>query len=345
MISPLFVEDALGCLHAQGIAVAPLLTAAGLPGRVTEPVSAEQFGRLWLAMADALDDEFFGLGARPMRPGSFALMGHAVLHAGTLDKALRRALRFLRVVLDDPHGELVVTGGAARIVLTDAGAPRSAFAYRTFWLILHGLACWLVGRRIPLRQVDFACAPPEHRADYRLFFGAPVRFRQGQSQLCFDAAYLSLPTIRSEQALKQFLRGAPANLLVRYRHDAGLAARLRAELRQTPPADWPGFAGLARQLHLSPVTLRRRLRAEGQSFGLIRDELRHVAAQELLRDPGLTPWTRSQCSVASPRSRRGWASANPAPFTAPFANGRAKAPARFGAGAMHEAPFQGRSRQ
>ena len=40
-----------------------------------------------------------------MRRGSFTLLCHAVLHAGTLDKALRRALQFLRVVLDEPHGE------------------------------------------------------------------------------------------------------------------------------------------------------------------------------------------------------------------------------------------------
>ena len=49
---------------------------------------------------------------------------------------LRRALQFLRVVLDEPHGELIVADGQAQIVLTQTGAPYPAFAYRTFWLIL-----------------------------------------------------------------------------------------------------------------------------------------------------------------------------------------------------------------
>ena len=69
-----------------------------------------------------------------------------------------------------------------------------------------GIACWLIGRRIPLRRIDFSCPAPEHRADYHQFFGAPVHFSQPQSRLAFDARYLALPTIRSEPALRQFLR-------------------------------------------------------------------------------------------------------------------------------------------
>ena len=198
MISPGFVADALACMREQGIAAAPLLAEAGLAGVPTEPVTSAQYGQLWHAMARAAQDEFFGLGARPMRPGSFTLLCHAVLHAGTLERALRRALRFLRVVLDDPSGALELREGLAEIVLTDRGTPRSAFAYRTYWLILMGLACWLVGRRIPLRRLDFACPAPDHRRDYRQFFGAPVQFGRPASRLTFDADHLALPLIRIE---------------------------------------------------------------------------------------------------------------------------------------------------
>lgn len=285
MIAPGFVEDALACLAAQGIEAAPLLRKVGLPAVVADPITGAEFGALWLAMAEAARDEFFGLGARPMRPGSFALMCQAALHTGTLGHALRRALRFLNVVLDEPQGRLVVQGAEAEVVLSSSSsAPRSAFAYRTYWLILLGLACWLIGRRIPLRQVEFACPAPAHRVDYRLFFGAPVHFDRKASRLSFDAAYLALPVIRSERALKVFLRGAPANLLVRYRHDAGLAGRLRAELRAAPPGQWPGVEEVAARFGLSPATLRRHLKAEGQGFAALRDEVRAVAAQRLLRE-------------------------------------------------------------
>lgn len=284
MISAGFVDDALDCLVRRGIDPAPVLAQAGLAVPFGDAVSAEQYGALWLAVSQALDDEFFGLGGRPMRPGSFTLLCHALMGAATLEQALRRALRFLKVVLEDPEGELQVADGRAAIVLKDTGAARSAFAYRTYWIIVHGITCWLVGRRIPLRQVDFRCGPPEHGADYRLFFGAPVRFDQPQSRLAFDAAFLTLPTTRGERALKDFLRGAPANILVRYRHDQGLAARVKARLRAEPATAWPGFEDLARQLRLPASTLRRRLADEGQTYRDIKDELRRVLAEALLRE-------------------------------------------------------------
>ncbi|MCF3972364.1 AraC family transcriptional regulator [Paracoccus salsus] len=280
-----FVEDALACLRASGRDPAPVIAAAGI-GPLAGPVSPQCYSRLWLAIAAAMQDEFLGLGARPMRPGSFALMGHAVLHAGTLERGLRRALRFLNVVLEYPRGRLDTRAGEAVILLEDPDTERGAFAYRTYWLILMGLACWLVGRRIPLRRLDFTCNAPPLRQDYRQFFGAPVRFDQPQSCLQFDAEHLRLPTIRSEAALKSFLSAAPGNILMRYRHDGGLAAQLRARLAAREPGDWPDFLALAGEMGVAPATLRRRLKSDGQSFMAIKDELRLAMAQRLLRETG-----------------------------------------------------------
>lgn len=318
-----FVEDALACLRRQGLAPEPVLRAAGLAGAGYESVTPQEYGRLWLAIAKATDDEFFGLAARPMRHGSFALLCHAVLHAGTLGKALRRALQFLRVVLDDPHGELMVVDGQAQIVLTGAAAPYPAFAYRTFWLLLLGVACWLTGRRIPLQRIDFACPRPDQRADYLQFFGVPVHFDQPQCRLVFDSAWLDLPTIRSEQALKIFLRGTPGNLLVRYRHDAGWVTKIRTRLKAVPAASWPDFDALARQLGTTPATLRRRLRSEGQSFASLKDEMRSAQAQSLLCESALSvAEIANELGFTEPsafhRAFRKWTGASPGAFRRDF---------------------------
>ncbi|MFA7412882.1 MAG: AraC family transcriptional regulator [Rhizobium sp.] len=319
MISPSFVEEALDCLRRHGKPTTPLLASLGLPAVLDEPVSAEAYGALWLAVAAAVDDEYFGMGARPMRRGSFTLLCHCVLHAPTLEHALRRALRFLDVMLEDPSGELIVRDGLAEIVLKDRGEARSAFAYRTYWILLHGIACWLVGRRIPIRRVDFRCAEPPQGADYRLFFGAPVRFSQTVSRLSFDRALLKLPISRTEQALKQFLRGAPANILVRYRYDAGPAANVRQRLRQTPPTAWAGFEELAAQMRMSPSTLRHRLQGEGQSYAGIKDEIRRALAIELLlKSASGVGEIASQLGYSEPsafhRAFRKWTSKSPAAF-------------------------------
>jgi hypothetical protein len=123
---------------------------------------------MWLALARELDDEFIGLAARPMRPGGFTLLCHCRLHSPNVEQALRRALRFLHLVLDEPRGELTVESGLARVELRESGPPHSAFAYRTYWIVLHGVICWFAGRRLPLRRIGFRCSEPDFCGDYRL---------------------------------------------------------------------------------------------------------------------------------------------------------------------------------
>ena len=101
MISPDFVDDALACLRRQGLPTEAVLRAAGLPAAVRRHAAAV---RQAVARDRRCARRRILRPPRPMRRGSFTLLCHAVLHAGTLDKALRRALQFLRVVLDEPHG-------------------------------------------------------------------------------------------------------------------------------------------------------------------------------------------------------------------------------------------------
>lgn len=331
MIGPGFVEEALWALRRKGLDTGPALKAAGIEASAladpTFRMSAEAYGALWLTVSDALQDEYFGLGGRAMRPGSFTMLTYAIVGSGTLGVALRRALRFLTVMLEEPRGRMTVSDGLVVITLQESGPPRSAFAYRTFWIILHGLICWLVGRRLPIRRVDFRGAEPAGGTDYRLFFGAPVRFGQPASLMAFDARYLTLPIDRSERAVKEFLRRAPANLLVRYRHDAGIAGEVRARLRALAPADWPTLEALAAQMRMPVPTLRRRLRQEGDGYAEIKDALRHQAAIRALKETGRpVAEIAADLGFAEPsafhRAFRKWTGTTPAAFrraTAPSA--------------------------
>lgn len=329
MIAPCFMDDTLECLRRQGVEIEPLLASVGLPPVITQPIPAERYGALWHAVAQLMDDEFFGEGARPMRAGSFALLCQAVLSTTTLEHALRRALRFLRVVLDDPHGALIVENGLAHIVLKDESGLRSAFAYRTFWIIVHGINCWLVGRRLPIRWVDFRCSAPPTGTDYRLFFGAPVRFDQPKTQLVFDAEFLKLPPIRDERALREFLRKAPANILVRYPHDAGLSTAIRKRLQATSPSTWPTIESLAERMRMPCPTLRRRLQLEGQTYRSIKDEMRQALAIEaLLSGNASVSDLATDLGFSEPsafhRAFRKWTGKSPALFRRDALGGREK---------------------
>jgi AraC-like DNA-binding protein len=157
--------------------------------------------------------------------------------------------------------------------------------------MLHGLACWLVGRRIPLSRADFRCTEPTFSGEWRILFSQNLNFEQPSSGISFPASYLEMANIQNERTMKIFLRDAPANFLVKYKNSTSLSARIRRRLREIPAAAWPDFATLAQQLHASEATLRRRLDDEGQSYRTITDDLRRDLAITLLSD---TPQSLSE---------------------------------------------------
>lgn len=285
-ISVGMVHEAMAAARLRGLDTQALLDQAGigadLMGSPLARVPAPAYARLWALLADAMDDEFFGMDRHPMRRGSYRLMCHAALSAEHLGHALQRMLAFLRAVLDELHGELRVESGQALIILHDQGPPRRMFTYATWLMLVHGLACWLVGRRLPLLAASFRCAEPADAADYRTRFCEAATFNAAQTRVSLDARLLDLKLVQNDSTVGAFLRDAPANLLVRYRNDASLSAQIRRRLRRLAPAAWPDVDGLARGLNLSATTLQRRLQDEGLSYQRLKDELRRDMAIDLL---------------------------------------------------------------
>jgi len=244
-------------------------------------VTAESFAALWLAVARELDDEFFGLDSRRMKVGSFALLCHAALGSGNLDRALRQVLRGMTLFLDEIGGELRLEEGQAVISIDNRIAEVSArrFADETFLVMVHGLMCWLAGKRIALSQAEFAHSKPPHASEYTVMFSQHLRFDARRTAIHFDAKLLARPVVQNAMTLKEFLRNAPQSVFLKYKNEDSWTARLRRRLRDsigTP--DWPGLDDVAREFHVAPTTLRRRLAAEGSSYQGVKDELRRDAA-------------------------------------------------------------------
>lgn len=271
-----------------------VLRVAGIvPELLAQPkarVPAPAFSALWLAVARELDDEFFGLDRRRMKVGSYALLCRTVLAGGTLERALKQVLRGMALFLDEVRGELVVeSADQASIRVHDRIADPAArrFADETFLVMVYGLACWLVGRRIPLRAAEFGFARPAHAAEYTLMFSEHLRFGADATTLRFDARLLAAPLVQNAATLKRFLREAPQSVFLKYKNPDSWTARLRRRLRGcVGPDPWPTLEQLALELHLAPTTLRRRLEGEGTSYQRIKDQLRLDLAIDRLSRTG-----------------------------------------------------------
>jgi AraC-like DNA-binding protein len=277
-----FVAAALESVRARGLDADGLLRQVGLsPGLLQSSqtrVSAKHYGALWRLVALTLDDEFFGQDSRRMKAGSFAMICHSLLNCKTLGQAIDRSLRFYSLILDDIYGKLNREGTEASITLHDAGAPQRVFAHEVLLMLLHGVACWLVGRRIPIKRAQFSYEEPAHSREYRLMYSTSIGFRAPHTAITFDAAILELPIVQNERTVKEFLRNAPENILLKYKNGSSLGARIRRRLRQSLPGDLPEFEALAEEMNMTPATLRRRLHEEGTFYQSIKDQLRRDLA-------------------------------------------------------------------
>ena len=318
-VSMAFVRSAVLALdsHQRQTALAAAGITAAWLALPAARVPAAAFARLWIGVARLLDDEFFGLDARRMKVGTFAMLCHALASQTAVGPALRLALRGFGLCFDDIAVSLRISGGAAGLVIDNrirgrrgravpAGVVDEAdpadpadpaeladarrFADETLLVMLHGLLCWLAGRRIALTRLDWAHPRPVHADEYRRMFSPLQRFETPATAVWFDARVLQAAVGITPAGLKAFLRDAPQSVFLKQVVETGLsdqARRLcRNALDQGDAA--PTLALLARTLGLSAATLRRRLEVEGASWGELKDEVRRDLALQHLVDGRLS---------------------------------------------------------
>ncbi|QYJ20069.1 AraC family transcriptional regulator [Achromobacter sp. ES-001] len=272
--------------RARGVDVERVLRRAQVPPTLLQAplarVSQAQFAQILRMLRRATRDDFLGMGRHPVPLGAFAHACRLALQEGTVGQALRVAFRYYHGVLRDFTARLCVSGDTARIVLDARGAPDCTQWYgeRTFLFFTLGVANWLAGRRLPILGVDYKAGA--RSADAQKVFHAPVRYGRPDTGLWLDARWLALPVVQDAQALHAFLANAPFDLLVKYQDRATLTDRIRRLLRNDLSGDLPSLAQVSAQLSMTPQTLRRHLRDEGQGFQVLKDDLRRDAAVEYL---------------------------------------------------------------
>lgn len=284
-VNHLTMESRERALAASGIQ-ASLLDSGGAR------VPATAFSALWLAVARELNDEFFGLDSRSMKVGGFALICQAVISCQHLDQAVKRMLRGFAILLDDIEAELLVEGDAALIQVNNriANGDDRRFAEETLLILVHGLMCWLIGRRIPIDSISFAHSRPQHWREHTTMFSDAVEYNAEATTIRFDGRLLAAPVAQTAPALRRFLRTAPQSVFLKYRNEDSWTAKLRQRLRGRLGElnSWPVLDEIARAEGTTETTLRRRLEREGTSYQQIKDQLRSDIAIDYLCNSNLS---------------------------------------------------------
>lgn len=243
-------------------------------------ITAEKFSLLVEQSGLELNDETNGFLHRPMPHGTFKMMCYACINCPTLEQFLRRGIEFYGIVNDGIGLELHDEGETARYSLTtkDPTLDPNNFLSLTLLGIIHRLSCWLIGQSMSLQAANFTHARPEYANDYNMLFRCPIRFDQARNSLVFSSNYLAKANVQTEQSLELFLDIPSQSLMSLPDYQNSLVERIRVLLKKVEDNNFPDLEFVAEKLEMSSATMRRRLRAEGSSYQMIKDDIRRDLA-------------------------------------------------------------------
>ena len=230
--------------------------------------------------------------ARRVRPGTFSVLGYALMTCRTLGQAIEVAPHFRRLVFDIGYSEMrfVMNADEARlgwhVVSQDLPYCRSlAESLIASWT--H-FGRWMAGVDLPLKEVLFLHAAPPDARPYAAFFECPVRFDAGENTLVFSGSLLDMPLLQADETLHLAMREQARAAMEKAFSHSDIGHRLRQALIPLMPKCEATVDKAAAALAMSPRSLQRRLGEAALGFQGVLDAVRRDMAIIYLRDPALS---------------------------------------------------------
>ncbi len=281
--------------HASGEALRPLVDL--LSGQLADarvslpparPSNANEFAAWYLAAVQELEQVAArSLNRPPMTRREVELMCRCATSAGSLREAIELVVDYCNMLypraglptlqregdravfsLDSLRGELTSITGIVDITGLHA---------------FYQLFCWLTGQRIEILEIGCSRQRQEELKPFLVLFNATSMASTANYSFSFAAALLESSLVRNRSELDEFLRVYPCSIFGNFDYSGTgtqVRAFLDAALQQGSPI--PSLGQLALVMHMSEITLRRRLRQEGNSYRELRDACLTEAAQHRL---------------------------------------------------------------
>jgi AraC-like DNA-binding protein len=214
-----------------------------------------------------------------MRVSTHGFLGFAAMTAGTAREALELACRFASTRTSAVGLALYVEGKTASLVIEER-VPLSPLI-REFVVVALFIGIWQLGQALTGSPLDGTaeCAFPAPDYVGKLPTAGRLRFNCPAHRLVFSSSALDL-RLRSADAVATRLAREQCERELAEVVDASLPSRIRSMLAQadgTIPLE-----DVAKELRMSPRTIKRKLADRGTTFSEIRDDLRRQRALLLL---------------------------------------------------------------
>ncbi len=221
-----------------------------------------------------------------MRLSSHGFLGFAAMTAGSVRAAIEVAVKFASTRTSAIALSFHVEGDMASIALEERVPLGDTL--REFVVIALFVGVWQLGQDLTGKPLDgiAECAFPEPAYLRGVPLGGRMRFDRPANRLVFPAAELELPLrtadpVATRLAIEQCERELAAVV------DASIVGRVRGALAANPDKV-PALPELAKELHMSERTLKRKLADRGTTFSAIRDDVLRQRALLLLDNRALS---------------------------------------------------------
>ena len=279
----------------HGVGAQELLVGTGLtPSAIADPqthLTAHQELAIVRNLARRLRDGLPALGLRlgaRYQVTTFGIFGYAVLSSPTLRDVISFALRYWDLGFAFGIPTTDVSYDELRIELHDGGVPedvRQVLVERDL-AAMYRIMNDLLPMPLQLRRMEFRFGEPSYVDVYVEIFGIRPTFGAAANISSFDVAYLDQPLPQANEQTGAVCEAQCRDLVARRRARTGIAHEVRERLVRL--GGGVDMDDIARELHLSPRTLRRKLDEEGTSYRVLLDEVRETLAEEMLATGALS---------------------------------------------------------
>ncbi|MFO0693836.1 MAG: AraC family transcriptional regulator [Polyangiales bacterium] len=291
------VGPLLAALAARGHGRVEVAHRVGLPAEAFDEegpgLDVEAMRRLWQLGAELLSDVRLGLHlGQHVSRDTFDLVSYLASSSATLEEALRRIERYLRLLTASVDYELSREGETARWSMRPRGGDVEPIRAADEFSITARIAYmrqWL-GREFRPRSVSFRhrLEQGEDVAEYERLYGCPVRFGAPVVGFEFAASELDEPLVGADPSLGRILSRYADEALANRPAAEDFTSRVREALVQGLEAGDVRVGAVAKKLATSERSLQRHLRDEGTSFADLLDDVRRDLALRYLRDAALS---------------------------------------------------------
>lgn len=251
---------------------------------------AEHWRHMLTLAAIRLNDPVLGMrvGAA-ITPAHLGPLGYVLLASNSAAAAMERYVKYQRLVHDVSPVRQYFDGRSVVLEWGDDSRAIGLLANQCGLASLVQFARNITGADVMPDSVHFVEAEPDDLAPYGDFFGCPVLFSQSATRIRFPAAVLGMPLRQPDPGLVHMLEAqvqASAAALPNLSSD--LLEDIRRLMSRNLFSGDPALELVARELHISGRTLRRRLAESGWNFRSLLENIRQRMAEDYLRDARLT---------------------------------------------------------